>query len=1031
MSSETEEDVRKLCPNIKELTNVRCDLGDVDMTLPKPWKDNIDHNCRDIKGSMPLFQPGWTPLHVASSCARKHCTRLLLAAGADPNITDLEGRTPLDVAGYAYYYEQDINEMHLVEVIQMLLTAGGNFNTMKPNKLNNMDTPLHTAVEIESLEAIQELLDAGAAVTCLNRAGLTPLHVCVKKNLEEHLQELLDAGAAVTCLNRAGLTPLHVCVKKNLEEHLQLLANYDYMNANPLLAIVDVKDKEGHSVLQAAVEAAWVPGVCIALEAGADVTSKANDGETPIHSAAALGNLDVLNEILSIAKQRDALDYQNEEGETALFKAIIHGHVNCVRQILNEGANLKITLPGEVNIFHVAADYGHLEVLRLLLEFNEAVTEALINSLTAADRRGFGPIHFAVFNNHPDCVELLLSKRADIRLRTTCSPHKSSTPLHLAAVKNTVDIAKIILKFDKTTVHEVNSMGWFPLHAASHHGSRDVITLLLREGADLSGYTDGPKKYRRTAIDMIINNLSKPTEFMEDVFDSYISSNGQDLQDHNCEVTVDYGILMPTVCEMEQMKVIEALLKTGNRYGQRRLLVHPLVESFLFLKWKALLPFFYTIIGLYAVFLSSLTIFIVSVFFFRDTKEKTPEWLNPAIWSYIVYATIALILLQELLYMNVKSSRYFLQLETWVKFGSLGFAVILPYTVVVVNLNDDEWPRHVATVALLLSWLEMMFLLSRFPNWGYYVLMFGKVASNVVKILLTFMFLVVGFSLSFMIQFRSQIPFDGPWAALVKTIVMMTSEFDYVALFDEAHSKELATSLIIVRIIFLVFLILAAIVLMNLLVGVAVNDINDLEILGNIRRLVKQVEFLGTLDTLVYNRIFNAILPKRVNTSLKNKRNVLSVMTLRPGKPRWKHSRSLPSRIKDAIFTKAQTQQKQIEDEMGLQAFKTKLNDMHEAIMNINKMKEEKVETIKPECKIPAVEIPITKKREEVRNFDEVTTTLHELDDAVIEMKHQNQEYVEESKSAMETLNVKIDQVSVEIEMIKQFLSRLESKLSR
>lgn len=59
---------------------------------------------------MPLFQPGWTPLHVASSCTRKHCTRLLLAAGADPNIKDLEGRTPLDVAGYAYYYEKDIIE---------------------------------------------------------------------------------------------------------------------------------------------------------------------------------------------------------------------------------------------------------------------------------------------------------------------------------------------------------------------------------------------------------------------------------------------------------------------------------------------------------------------------------------------------------------------------------------------------------------------------------------------------------------------------------------------------------------------------------------------------------------------------------------------------------------------------------------------------------------------------------------------------------------------------------------------------------
>lgn len=43
---------------------------------------------------------------------------------------------------------------------------------------------------------------------------------------------------------------------------------------NPMVAIVDVKDRDGHTVLQAAVEAAWVAGVCIALEAGAEVTSK-------------------------------------------------------------------------------------------------------------------------------------------------------------------------------------------------------------------------------------------------------------------------------------------------------------------------------------------------------------------------------------------------------------------------------------------------------------------------------------------------------------------------------------------------------------------------------------------------------------------------------------------------------------------------------------------------------------------------------------------------------------------------------------
>lgn len=53
-----------------------------------------------------------------------------------------------------------------------------------------------------------------------------------------------------------------------------MLASYEYQNADPMSAMVDVKDGEGHTVLQAAIEAEWVPGVCVALEAGADVALK-------------------------------------------------------------------------------------------------------------------------------------------------------------------------------------------------------------------------------------------------------------------------------------------------------------------------------------------------------------------------------------------------------------------------------------------------------------------------------------------------------------------------------------------------------------------------------------------------------------------------------------------------------------------------------------------------------------------------------------------------------------------------------------
>lgn len=41
-----------------------------------------------------------------------------------------------------------------------------------------------------------------------------------------------------------------------------------------MAAAVDVKDAEGHTVLQAAVEAGWVSGVCVALEADANIALK-------------------------------------------------------------------------------------------------------------------------------------------------------------------------------------------------------------------------------------------------------------------------------------------------------------------------------------------------------------------------------------------------------------------------------------------------------------------------------------------------------------------------------------------------------------------------------------------------------------------------------------------------------------------------------------------------------------------------------------------------------------------------------------
>lgn len=321
-------------------------------------------------------------------------------------------------------------------------------------------------------------------------------------------------------------------------------------------------------------------------------------------------------------------------------------------------------------------------------------------------------------------------------------------------------------------------------------------------------------------------------------------------------------------------------------------------------------------------------------------------------------------------------------------------------------------------IFLPITFLGFFFFLIFIKFSGVFKEIFIKFNLIFFQILLTFAFLVIGFSLSFMIQFRSQSPFDSPWAAMVKTMVMMTSEFDYESIFDDDHTKNIATSLIVVRVMFLIFLVLAAIVLMNLMVGVAVNDINDLEILGNIRRLAKQVEFLSTLDTLVYNKVFKQLLPTKVNNSIKGKRNVRSELKLNPGKPRWKFNKILPARIRDLILTKALSQKKQKDMEIGFQDHKTKIDEIYKEIV----LGKEKRLAIEADQEDPS--------RRKIKH-EEILKHLNEIDDEMAEVKDQITTYIAESKSPIDEINVKMDQMSLEMESIKQFLVRLESKIGR
>lgn len=72
---------------------------------------------------------------------------------------------------------------------------------MRGDGFDQLNTPLHTAVLLGSVEAVKLLLNAGASVACINSVGYTPLHLCLRNKIEE-LLEVMSASLEFTFLCR-------------------------------------------------------------------------------------------------------------------------------------------------------------------------------------------------------------------------------------------------------------------------------------------------------------------------------------------------------------------------------------------------------------------------------------------------------------------------------------------------------------------------------------------------------------------------------------------------------------------------------------------------------------------------------------------------------------------------------------------------------------------------------------------------------------------------------------------------------------
>ena len=210
------------------------------------------------------------------------------------------------------------------QILDLFLAANADVNF--PNPLG--DTPLITAIILNSTDMIEKLIRAGANPNKSNLINRSPLHAAVLKKDITMTERLLNAGANINAQSESGETPLSSAIT----------FDPDYLRKN----------------------------IEKLISAGADLNISNNKKEAPLHLAVEKNNLPVIKKLVNSGADIDA---QTINGATALFIAASNGHLEAVNILVDAKANKHIGIKtGETVRAPVleAREKGHGTIVQIL-----------------------------------------------------------------------------------------------------------------------------------------------------------------------------------------------------------------------------------------------------------------------------------------------------------------------------------------------------------------------------------------------------------------------------------------------------------------------------------------------------------------------------------------------------------------------------------------------------------------------------------------------------------------------------------------
>lgn len=225
------------------------------------------------------------------------------------------------------------------------------------------------------------------------------------------------------------------------------------------------------------------------LQHGADVHAKDKGGLVPLHNACSYGHYEVAE---LLVKHGAVVNVADLWKFTPLHEAAAKGKYEICKLLLQHGADpTKKNRDGNTPLDLVKeGDTDIQDLLRgdaALLDAAKKGCLARVKKLSSPDNvncrdtqgRHSTPLHLAAGYNNLEVAEYLLQHGADVNAQDK----GGLIPLHNAASYGHVDVAALLIKYN-ACVNATDKWAFTPLHEAAQKGRTQLCALLLAHGAD-------------------------------------------------------------------------------------------------------------------------------------------------------------------------------------------------------------------------------------------------------------------------------------------------------------------------------------------------------------------------------------------------------------------------------------------------------------------------------------------------------------------------------------------------------------------